>query len=195
MADTLRIGVFGGTFDPVHNTHIAIARAAMRSARLDRVLFVVAGCPPHKQGGEWASSEDRYAMVAAALKDHPGMEPCRIEIDRQGPSYTADTLRALKEQSPGAEFFLILGMDSLVDLPHWRAPSTILKIARILVAPRPGQWDIPSCLDGHYDVLSIERVNLSSTEIRERIEKGRPVTGLLPDAVLEYIEDRGIYRD
>ncbi|MCC6489240.1 MAG: nicotinate (nicotinamide) nucleotide adenylyltransferase [Candidatus Hydrogenedentes bacterium] len=189
----MRIGVFGGTFDPIHKTHLDVARAAIEQASLDRVLFVVAGNPPHKHNATFASAEDRFALVQAAVVSEPRMEASRIEIDRPGPSFTADTLEALKALCPGSTLSLIIGMDALVDLPRWRAPQRILDLARILVVPRPGKWRIPDEVNGHYDVLSFASSDVSSTEIRRRIAAGESVDALLPPAVLRYIEDRGIY--
>ncbi|MCC6695900.1 MAG: nicotinate-nucleotide adenylyltransferase [Candidatus Hydrogenedentes bacterium] len=193
MSRTGRIGVFGGTFDPIHNTHLDVARAAIEQASLDRVLFVVAGNPPHKHNATFASAEDRFALVSAAVASEPRMEASRIEIDRPGPSFTADTLAALKEAFPDSALSLIIGMDALVDLPRWRAPKRILSLARILVVPRPGNWLIPDAVKGHYDVLTFTSSDVSSTEIRRRIAVGESVDALLPPAVLRYIEDRGIY--
>lgn len=188
-----RIGVFGGTFDPIHTAHIEIGRAALAQADLDRVLFVVACVPPHKQDQTDASAEDRYAIVEAALASEPGMEASRVELDRDGVSYTADTLETLHEQHPGAELFLIIGMDSLIDLPRWREPDRILKLARLLVVPRPGEWHAPAELDGKYDVLDFAPVDVSSTDVRARIASGQGLDGALPDAAVKLIRKKGLY--
>jgi nicotinate-nucleotide adenylyltransferase len=188
-----RIGIFGGTFDPIHKAHLEIARAAMAEAHLDRVLFVVAGRPPHKQDSPLTASEHRYAMVEAALAEEPHMEPNSVELEREGPSYTADTLRTLRKQFPEAALFLIIGMDSLVDLPGWREPDVILDLARLLVAPRPGEWRIPPGVEGHYDTFSFNETTLSSTEVRALIAEGHSLGGVLPDAVAEYLEKHPIY--
>ena len=195
MSSTERIGVFGGTFDPIHNTHLDVARAAIAQASLDPLLFVVAGNPPHKRNATFASAEDRFALVQAAVAREPHMEASRIELDRPGPSFTADTLAALKTVHPDSLLFLIIGMDALVDLPRWRDPKRILALARLLVVPRPGDWQIPSAVKGHYDVLSFASSDVSSTGIRQRIATGESVDALLPPAVLRYIEDKGIYHD
>jgi len=190
-----RIGVFGGTFDPIHNAHLAMAQAAMRSAGLDRVLFVVSASPPHKRRGPLAGAEDRYAMVSEALADEPGMAPSRVELDRPGPSYMADTLRILQDEYGDAELFLILGMDSLSDLPNWRAPQDILGRARILAIPRPGHWSVPESLNGHYEVVPFQETTLSSTAVRARIASGEPCDDLVPPCVVRLIEERAIYDD
>jgi nicotinate-nucleotide adenylyltransferase len=188
-----RIGVYGGTFDPIHNVHIQIARAAMEQAGLDRVLFVVSARPPHKRLRHCASPEDRFAMVAAALQDQPGMEPSRIEIDREGPSYTAVTLQQLREQHPNAELYLILGVDSLADLPQWKEPDTILGLAEMLAVPRPGGYSVPASLEGHYRMLDFPEVPVSSTEVRQRIAEGEPLDNLLPPRVKQYILEKDLY--
>ena len=195
MNEPRRIGVFGGTFDPIHNTHLAIARAARDQANLDLVLFVVSANPPHKRGANLESAEDRLALVEAALISEPDMAPSRIEIDRDGPSYTADTLDALHDQFPDAALFLIIGMDSLIDLPKWRAPERILSRAYLLVVPRPGEDAAPESLRGKYTLLTFPENDLSSTDVRSRLESGDPCTDALPHAVSDLIKLRGLYRE
>ena len=195
MSDPHRIGVFGGTFDPIHNTHLAMARAARDQAKLDLVLFVVSANPPHKRGVNLESAEDRLALVQAALVSEPDMAPSRIEIDRNGPSYTADTLDTLHLQYPDAALFLIIGMDSLIDLPKWRAPERILSRAHLLVVPRPGGDAAPESLRGKYTLLTFPENDLSSTDVRSRLESGDPCTDALPYAVSNLIQQRGLYRE
>lgn len=191
-----RIGVYGGTFDPIHETHLAIARAALTQAGLDRVLFVVAAQPPHKRHAVHASAADRFALVEAALADtgEPRFATSRIEIDRAGPSYTVDTLRELQEALPGATLFLILGADALADLPKWRDPEGIVARAKLLVVPRPGfdPRDIP--LSAQVDVLNFEAVTDSSTEVRARLAAGGAVDDALTNSTAALIRARGLYR-
>lgn len=188
------IGVYGGTFDPVHQTHLEIARAAIDYAKLDRLLFVVSGSPPHKRDEVFASPEDRFDLVEAAIAGDSRMMTSRVEVDRTGPSYTVDSLRILGEENPGACFYLILGYDSLVDLPRWRQPEEVLHRARLLVAPRPGAMLPPHpMLENRYDLLPFSQSDLSSTEIRTRIASGDTVTGMLPPAVERLIHERGLY--
>lgn len=194
MTQPKRIGLFGGTFDPVHHAHLAIARTALDTASLDTVLFVVAAIPPHKQNDTHASPADRLAMVKAAVKNEPRFEASGIELEREGLSYTADTLRTLKTLHPEAEFFLIIGEDSLVDFPTWREPEAILDHARLLVVSRPAiEQLIHSSLEGHYDRLPFTESTLSSTQVREALAKGDPVNDALPEAVLAVIQERGLY--
>ncbi|HEO71759.1 MAG TPA: nicotinate (nicotinamide) nucleotide adenylyltransferase [Candidatus Hydrogenedentes bacterium] len=194
MSKPQRIGVFGGTFDPIHNAHVRIAKAAREQAQLDKVLFVVAAQPPHKSGRTLgASSEDRYAMVEAAVAEEPGLEASRVELDREGPSYTAETLDILQQQYPNAALFLIIGLDSLADLPHWRAPEKILTRAHLLVAPRPGAFEIPKPLEGGYTMLDIAPIAMSSTEVRDRAARHEPYEELLPPLVGRYVKQHGTY--
>lgn len=186
--------MFGGTFDPIHTKHLEIARAALNQARLDRVLFVVAARPPHKREAITASPEDRCAMVAAAIEGEPAFEVSRVELDRDGPSFTADTLEELQRQHARALFWMIIGLDSLVDLPKWRSPDRILSLARPLVVPRPGAFTIPSQLEGEFDWLNLPATDISSTEARRRIQANEPVDDVLPASVRRVIEQRGIYR-
>ena len=189
-----RIGIYGGTFDPVHTTHLDVARAALDAANLDVVFFVVAARPPHKRDDTWATPEQRFAMVEVALDDEPNMRATDLELHREGPSYTSDTLSAMKERHPGAELYLIIGMDSLVDLPKWHDPKGILRDARLLVVPRPGlQRDVPDSLNGKYDVLPFEKSDVSSTDIRKALASGTALDGVLPKPVEDYIRSHGIY--
>ncbi len=189
-----RIGVFGGTFDPIHNAHLDIARAAMKHAGLDRVLFVVAARPPHKQDDTFAAPAARFAMVEAALRGEAGMAPCDIELRRAGPSYTADTLRELKRMHPVAELFLILGMDACMDLPQWREPETIVANARILAVPRPGgDGHVPPGLASKCVVLPFKETELSSTDIRDLIASGGGYRAHVPAAVADHIDLHGLY--
>ena len=195
MSDPRRIGVFGGTFDPIHNTHLAIARATRDQAKLDLVLFVVSANPPHKRDANLESAEDRLALVEAALAGEEKLAASRIEIDRDGPSYTADTLEALQQQLSGADFFLIIGMDSLIDLPKWRTPERILTRAHLLVVPRPGESEVPTSLRGKYTMLRFPENGLSSTDVRARLESGDPCSDVLPTAVSDLIRQKGLYRE
>lgn len=194
VAERERIGVFGGTFDPLHNTHCAIARTALRQARLDRVLFVVSARPPHKNKGPYASPEQRYKMVEAALSTEARLEACRIEIDRDGPSYMRDTLEELGRVYARAAFFLVVGFDSVVDLPQWKDPEAILERARLLVARRPGQAEtVPEVLESATSFLDFDEDPLSSTEVRYRITSSASFDHLVPPAVAQYIRQERLY--
>lgn len=194
MATPKRIGVLGGTFDPIHNAHLAMARAALDAAQLDLVLFVVAARPPHKRNDTVASPEARFAMVEAAVADEPRFEADDIELHRDGPSYTGDTLRDLSARDPDAELFLLIGRDSLLDLPSWKDPDAILSRAHLLVAPRPADGRaIPESLEGHYDFLPFQETDVSSTEVRRRAAIGESISDCVPQAVESMIREKGIY--
>ena len=196
MAKPLRIGVFGGTFDPIHNAHLELARAALAAAHLDKVIFVVAARPPHKQDDTVAAPKDRIAMVQAAVAGEPKFEVSDLELKREGLSYMADTLRELAPLYPREQFFLIIGLDSLLDLPTWKDPEAILAIAHLLVVPRPGdERDIPESLQGAFDFLPFEETDVSSTGIRGSIAAGESVETLVPKAVIQLILEKRIYAE
>ena len=184
-----RLGVFGGTFDPPHVGHLAIALAALESARLDRVLFVPARRSPLKDRAPVAGVEDRLAMLEAAVRDEPRFAVSRIELERDGPSYTVDTLEALR---PQGELFLIMGSDALADLERWRAPARIRELATILVARRPGA---PEPAPGSGAVaFDAPCLDISARELRGRAARGLSLRYLVPDEVWRHIERRALYR-
>ena len=180
-----RVGVFGGTFDPVHIGHLVGALEARHALGLDRVLLVVANEPWQKVHDHVVTAaEDRYEMVAAAVKGVDGLEPSRIEIDRGGPSYTVDTLAELA--SSGRELFLIVGSD--VDVDSWQRADEVRRLARIVVVTRPG--DQPPA-GAH--VVEIPRLAISASDLRRRLAEGRPVDFLIPPGALHCIRDRDLY--
>ena len=184
-----RIGVFGGTFDPVHVGHLAIALAALESVPLDRVLFVPARRSPLKDRDPLASVADRVAMLEAAIAGEPRFGLSRVELERDGVSYTVDTLEALRSQG---ELFLILGSDALADLARWRAPERIRELATILVAARPGAPEPDPVHRAR--VFDAPRLDISSRELRARAARGMSLRYLVPDTVWEHIEKRGLYQ-
>ena len=184
-----RVGVFGGTFDPVHVGHLAIALAALESVPLERVLFVPARRSPLKDRDPLASVSDRVAMLEAAVASEPRFALSPIELDRQGVSYTVDTLEALRSEG---DLFLILGSDALADLERWREPDRIRKLATILVAGRPGAPE-PDPVHGAR-AFDAPRLDISSRELRARAARGMSLRYLVPDAVWEHIKERGLYR-
>ncbi len=186
---TARLGVFGGTFDPVHVGHLAIALAALESVPLERVLFVPARRSPLKDRDPLASVADRVAMLEAAIANEPRFVLSRAELDRDGVSYTVDTLEALREQG---ELFLILGSDALADLARWRAPDRIRELATILVAARPGAPEADPMHRAR--AFDAPRLDISSRELRARAARGMSLRYLVPDAVWEHIKKRGLYR-
>jgi nicotinate-nucleotide adenylyltransferase len=185
----VRIGVFGGTFDPVHVGHLAIANAALESVPLDRVLFVLARRSPLKETDPVAAEGDRLKMLELAIADEPRFAVSRLELDRTGPSYTVETL----EQLAGAdELFLILGGDAIAALPRWKDAGRIATLATLLVAERPGAPERA----GTAPVVRFDapRLDISSRELRARAARGRSLRYLVPDPVWKHIEARGLYR-
>ena len=191
-----RIGVFGGTFDPIHVGHLVAAVNARHAARLDRVILMVANVPWQKVGHRVLSSaEDRFAMVQAAVGDVAGLEAGRMEIDRGGVSYTADTLEELSSRHPDAELFLIVGWDVAAELAGWDRWEAIQRLATLVVVNRPGAGR-PRGLDGQgWQVVEVVVPNLeiSSTDLRARAVDGRPLDYLVPEAAVHCLRSRGLY--
>ena len=202
------IGVFGGTFDPIHVGHLAVAEEAAEAAGLERVLFVPAARPPHKPGVEFASPEDRLAMVQLAISDNPRFAASRLELDRPGLSYTADTLAELAgtaERAGVATLSLILSADAFAGLPTWHDPRRVLSLARLVVVPRDGHEDasadllrawFPDLPDAAAEGIFLDgpRLRLSASTLRARAAAGRSLRYLVPDAVRAHIEDHALYR-
>ncbi|MGH7681067.1 MAG: nicotinate-nucleotide adenylyltransferase [Candidatus Eiseniibacteriota bacterium] len=190
----LRTGVLGGTFDPVHVGHLILAEEAASRLKLDRVLFLPAAQPPHKRARGVASAEHRLAMLRLAIRGNPHFEVSRLEIDRGGVSFTAETLEALARRG-GGELYFIMGQDSLEEFPSWRNPEQITRLARLAVFPR-GDRDTPSlppALRRRVTFLHPPRIGISSTEIRRRIRRGLSVRYWIPDPVLGYVMRHGLY--
>ena len=187
-----RIGVLGGTFDPVHVGHLVAAGDARWALHLDRVLVVVAGDPWQKRGQVAASARDRLALAEAAVAEVDGIEASAVEVDRTGPSVTADTLEELA--APGREFFLLLGADAVANMPTWRRLDETRGLATVVVIERAGDAHAEPPGGGwRYERLSIPRLDVSSSDIRRRLAAGRPVDGLLPVPVIREIRARGLY--
>jgi nicotinate-nucleotide adenylyltransferase len=187
--DSVRVGVFGGTFDPVHVGHLAIAHAALESVPLDRVLFVLARRSPLKERGPVAGEADRLRMLELAVAGEPRFRVSRVELDRDGPSYTVETL----ERLAGADdLFLILGSDAIADFPRWKDPERIAKLATLVVAERPGA---PERL-GDTPIVRFDapRLDISSRELRARAARGLSLRYLVPEPAWKHIEARGLYR-
>ncbi len=194
-----RIGIMGGTFNPIHQGHISMAKAAMASASLDRVLMLPSGSPPHKQ--HVAPAEDRWKMVCAAVCQEPALEPCRMELDRGGTTYTVDTLSTLKEAYPKAELFYIIGADTLMELKNWRSYEQVLHLCAFLVCPRACNVTPEAlaeerrrltALGGRFQMVDMEVVTVSSTALREALSAGEP-TPRLPVTVREFCGLKGLY--
>ena len=198
----MRIGLLGGSFNPIHRGHLAIARAARSSLALDRVVLIPSARPPHKKDRSLAPAEDRLAMVRLAARDEPGLEVSAIELERTGPSYTIDTVRAFRDSNPGAEVSFIIGADTLPELKTWRDVRALLSLATFAVAARPGNDDlvrdaelVKQDLGGTVVTVPIEPDPVSATGIRELVRAGKPIDGLVPDAVRDYIVAHDLYRE
>lgn len=197
----MRLGVLGGSFDPVHLGHLGLAAAAHDQAYLDRLIFVPAGYQWRKADRRMAPAGERCEMVRLAIAGNPHFGLATLEVEREGPSYSDVTLEALKEDRPDAELVFILGRDALADLPNWHAPERVLELATLAVAGRAGDGgpapseELPGGLRGRVIWLDMPPVNVSATDVRERVRAGRSIEGLVPDAVREYIAAENLYRD
>ena len=190
-----RLGVFGGTFDPPHVGHLAVAVNARHALGLDEVLLVVANVPWQKVGERQISpAEDRLAMVEAAVGDVDGLEPCDLEIRRGGDSFTADTLAELHELQPDAELFLVLGSDAAAGLASWERGAEVQQLATVVVVDRPGEEGGRPPAGWRFERAECPRLEVSSTDLRSRVADGRPLDFLVPDAVISCIESRHLYR-
>ena len=190
---SLRIGLFGGTFDPPHVGHLVTAVNVRHALNLDIVILMVANDPWQKSGArDVTTAEDRFAMVEAAVSVVDGVVAGRDEIDRGGPSYTADTLMALAEKHPGAELFTIVGDDAAAGLTSWTRVEQVAEYSQMVVVDRPGvAVDLPK----QYNWLRVEspRLEVSSTDLRSRFSDGRPLDYLVTEPVLRVIEERRLY--
>ncbi|MBC7351379.1 MAG: nicotinate-nucleotide adenylyltransferase [Thermogutta sp.] len=202
----MRLGVFGGSFDPVHYGHLLLAECCREQLCLEKVLFIPAGQPPHKRQRPLTPAEHRVAMLELAIGGEPGFEICRYEIERREISYTVETLRFLKGQFPQAELFLLVGADMLNDLPNWREAAEICRLA-IPVGVRRAGMPLPS-LDGLRAMMEPSRfervlqlqvdmpqIELSASEIRARVASGKSIRFRVPKAVEMYILHHGLYKD
>jgi nicotinate-nucleotide adenylyltransferase len=201
-----RVGILGGTFDPIHYAHLAVAEQVREALELDRVLFVPAGVPPQKPGAVVASAEDRAAMVELAIAGNSAFAMCRIELDRQGPSYSVESLDLLAaeaaRQGVERELFFILSAEALAGLPSWRDPQRIPVLCHLAIVPRLGRtapdqaWleaNFPGSLDRFVFVDTVPLAN-SSSDVRHRVAAGDSIRYLVPPAVEAYIHDHRLYR-
>ena len=198
-----RVGVLGGTFDPIHYGHLAAAEECRVALRLDVVLFMPAGQPPHKRGRHVSPVADRLRMVELAIGSNRHFALSRIDVDRAGPSYTVGALeRVRRELGPEAQLWFVMGADSLADILTWREPARLLQLARLAVVNRPGAPDpAPERLEAELpgarariDAVEIPDLAISATDLRRRVAEGRPIKYQIPEAVERYVEERGLYR-
>jgi nicotinate-nucleotide adenylyltransferase len=193
-----RLGLFGGTFDPPHLGHLALAEWAREQLHLDRVVFMPAGRPPHKRGAPVTTAVRRIAMTRLAVRGNPAFQVSTLEARRAGPSFTVDTLRDLSALHPGARLYLLMGADSLEEFSSWHAPREILRLATLAVAARPGRSRRAGRRTTRASAivrLDNPGIELSSSAIRARARAGRSVRYLVPDAVAAYIVRHRLYRE
>ena len=197
----MKLGILGGTFNPIHNAHLQLADIATTALELDRVLLMVAADPPHKAVDGQISAARRLEMTRLAVNGLDRVEASELEIRRGGKSYMSDTLEQLHAQYPGAELYLIVGSDMLLDLRTWHAPETVMRLATIAAVPRQGQQAsdahsaayLRDAFHAHIERLTGQADTLSSTEIRNRLFAALPVSGMLPADVDRYCYEEGLY--
>jgi nicotinate-nucleotide adenylyltransferase len=196
----MRLGIFGGSFDPVHNGHLELARCCERHATLDEVWFTPTAIQPLKHSGPHASNEQRVEMLRLATANEPDWSVCTLEIDRGGFSYTVDTLRQIHTELPDADLFFLMGADALRDVPQWKEPEEIFSVATPLVVHRAGQSSpdlsaLKQMCPADHEPQLVDMPNMpeSSTEIRRRIAASEPIEDLVPIAVAHYIAKHRLY--
>ena len=191
-----KIGVMGGTFDPIHHGHLVAASEVADRFGLDEVVFVPTGQPWQKSEREVSAAEDRYLMTVVATASNPRFTVSRADIDRGGPTYTTDTLTDLHAQRPGSELYFITGADALAQILSWQKLDELFELAHFVGVTRPGyELDDHHLPDGAVTLVEVPAMTISSTDCRRRVAEGHPVWYLVPDGVVQYISKRGLYRD
>lgn len=189
----MRIGILGGTFNPIHTAHIKLAELVKERLKLDKVIFMPAYIPPHKKDPDIIDAELRLEMVKCAIEDKPGFEASDMEINRKGTSYSVDTLKLLKEKhGPEAELFFIAGSDSLDELPMWKDIDRVFELSHFVVATRP-RFPLKN-VPREVEVLQIPEMDISSSDIRNRLREGKSIKGIVPEKVIAYIRRKKLYK-
>ena len=198
MGSRRRIGVMGGTFDPIHHGHLVAASEVQAWFDLDEVVFVPTGQPWQKSTRQVSAPEDRYLMTVIATASNPRFSVSRVDVDRDGPTYTIDTLRDLHRQRPDTDLFFITGADALAQILTWHDAEAIFELAHFVGCTRPGTTIDDATLDGlpqqKVTTIEVPALAISSTECRARAQKSEPVWYLVPDGVVQYIAKRGLYQ-
>ncbi|WP_341765700.1 nicotinate-nucleotide adenylyltransferase [Cellulomonas shaoxiangyii] len=190
-----RIGVMGGTFDPVHHGHLVAASEVAARFDLDEVVFVPTGQPSFKQDTAVTEAEHRYLMTVIATASNPRFTVSRVDVEREGLTYTVDTLRDLKAERPDADLFFITGADAIAQILTWKDAGELFDMARFVAVTRPGHaLSVAGLPEGRVDVLEIPALSISSTDVRARAGAGEPVWYLVPDGVVQYIAKHRLYR-
>ncbi len=194
----MKLGLLGGTFDPVHIGHLVLGETAREQLGLDSVLFMPTGQPWRKSGRDITPAAHRVEMLRRTIADNPAFELSLMEVEREGPSYTVDTLQELMRAGPGSEIFLIVGEDSLLDLPNWKAPERVVELATLVVAARgPDRvetGEMAAYVRERTVWLDMPLIDISATDIRERVRRGRPIRYLVAEAVKAYSREKGLYQ-
>ena len=190
----MRIGLFGGTFNPVHQGHLLLAEGAREQLLLDQLLWIPANAPPHKPLEGNATPEERCRMVELAIAGHPAFRLSRIELDRPAPSYTIETVRQLQAQSPdkNTDWFFLIGSDLVETLPTWRESDALRRLVQFVVIPRPGA--LPADYPADVKQLPIKTPDLCAADIRRQVREGKSIAGSVPEPVHRYIQERRLYR-
>ena len=191
----MRLGVFGGAFDPIHTGHLVLASECRQQLALDAVWLVPSGSPPHKDPGDLADAGARVEMLELATAGDPGLMVNTIEIDREGVSYTVDTLETIADSDPGCELFLLLGADSVADLANWYQPERICELARVVAVNRGGTTSKTTVTGCRIEEVTMPAIDVSSRDIRNRIRQGRSIRHLVPRAVEAYLVEHAVYND
>jgi nicotinate-nucleotide adenylyltransferase len=189
----VKVGLFGGSFDPVHHGHLIVGQAAAEALGLDELRFVPARAQPFKLGQHAAPASDRATMLELAVRGAPGLSVEPLELERAGPSYTVDTLRTLRDREPGAAFTLLLGADAAQELEAWHEAGALPELARIVVFARGSAAAPASPLIA--GTVEVPRIGISATEIRRRVRTGQPIRYWVPDAVARYVAEHRLYLD
>lgn len=190
-----RIGLMGGTFDPIHHGHLVAASEVMDAFDLEQVVFVPASTQPFKAGRDVAPAEHRYLMAAIATASNNRFTVSRVDIDRGGITYTYDTLRDLHEEEPDVDWFFITGADALASILEWKNAEGLFDLAHFIGVTRPGHsLDVSSLPSDSVSLVEIPALSISSTDCRSRVKQGKPIWYLVPDGVVQYIEKYGLYR-
>ncbi|KIP53611.1 nicotinate-nucleotide adenylyltransferase [Leucobacter komagatae] len=194
MTTRRRVGVMGGTFDPIHHGHLVAASEVAKSFDLDEVVFVPTGEPWQKSNV--SESEHRYLMTVIATASNPQFTVSRVDVDRDGPTYTVDTLRDLKQLMPDAELFFISGADAVQQIVSWKDVEQLWELAHFIAVSRPGhELSLSGLSHDNVSLLEIPALSISSTDCRERVSRGYPVWYLVPDGVVQYIAKHGLYSE
>ena len=194
-----RVGVLGGTFDPIHNAHLLCARQAFDALGLDGVLFLPAATPVFKKDQNVTAPDMRREMCALALEGMPEFSLCMLELEREGDTYTVDTLEQLTSANPDTTYYFIVGMDAFLTLPQWKDAKRLSKLAEFVCVTRPGfslDVDMLNSIEAYgfrFQILEVDGYDISSTDIRRRVAQGKSIANMVPEAVCDYIAEKKLY--